>query len=101
MAGSETKVTVDHDEIRQWIEEHNGHPAAVDQTGDQPGHEPDAGLLRVEFGKRESLDEVDWDAFFRTFDDRELAFLYQARKSDGSDSTFCKFVSRDSVKDDL
>jgi hypothetical protein len=90
-------TTTDHEVIRAWAEARGGAPAAVDSTGDEPDHEPDAGLLRIEFrddGGR--LDEVDWEPFFRTFDDRKLAFVYQEKTSDGSVSRFNKFVSRDS-----
>jgi len=85
-----SKTTTDHDEIRRWAEQRGAAPAAVEGTGDK-GHEPDAGLLRLEFRDNDNLDEVDWDAFFRTFDDRELAFLYEEDK----DSRFNKFVRRD------
>jgi hypothetical protein len=90
-------TTTDHDVIRAWAEARGGAPAAVDTTGDEPGHEPDAGLLRIEFRDDDGrLDEVDWEPFFRTFDDRSLAFVYQEKTSDGSVSRFSKFVSRDS-----
>ena len=91
-----SKTTTDHDEIRTWAQERGAVPAAVESTGDQPDHEPDAGLLRFEFRDNDSLDEVDWDAFFRTFEDRKLAFLYQEETKDGEPSRFNKFVSRDS-----
>jgi hypothetical protein len=90
-----SKTTTDHDEIRKWAEEHGAVPAAVEGTGDQPDHEPDAGLLRFEFRDNDSLDEVDWDAFFCTFEDRRLAFLYQEETQDGELSRFNKFISRD------
>lgn len=70
-------------------------PAAVESTGDQPDHEPDAGLLRFEFRDNPDLDEVDWDAFFRTFEDRRLAFLHAEETSDGEQSCFNKLIRRD------
>lgn len=91
-----SKTTTDHDEIRKWAEERGAVPAAVGGTGDEPDHEPDAGLLRLEFRDNDSLHEVDWDTFFRTFDDRRLAFLYQEETKDGELSRFNKFISRDS-----
>jgi hypothetical protein len=92
---STSRTTTDHDEIRRWAEARGAVPAAVGGTGDEPGHEPDAGLLRLEFRDNESLHEVDWEAFFRTFEDRRLVFLYQEETSDGKPSRFNKFVSRD------
>lgn len=89
-------TTTDHDVIRAWAEARGGRPAAVDGTGDEPDHEPDAGLLRIEFRDDGStLDPVDWEPFFRTFEDRELAFVYQEKTSDGEQSRFNKLVRRD------
>lgn len=93
MAG-ESKRTTDHDEIRRWIEERGGHPAVVKAT-----EEGGEGLLRVDYpgyrGKAR-LEEVSWEDFFRTFDERQLAFLYQEQTKGGKTSRFSKFVSRGS-----
>jgi len=91
---SETNTTTDHDEIRRWVEQHDGRPAAVRGTeGDGEG----AGVLRIDFpggAGEDDLRPVSWEEWFATFDDRGLAFLYQERKSSGEDSTFFKLVSR-------
>jgi hypothetical protein len=87
-------TTTDHEVIRAWADERGAVPAAVDTTGDEPDHEPDAGLLRLEFRDRDSLHEVDWEPFFRTFEDRKLAFVYQEKTSGGDVSRFNKFVKR-------
>jgi hypothetical protein len=42
------------------------------------------------------LEDVDWDAFFQTFEDRKSAFLHQDKTADGSESRYFKFVRRDS-----
>jgi hypothetical protein len=89
---STTNTTTDHDEIRTWVEEHGGRPAIVRGTRDDDG-----GVLRIDFpggAGEDELEPVDWDEWFRIFDDRGLAFLYQAEKADGEDSTFFKLVSR-------
>lgn len=87
-------TTTDHDTIRKWAEERGGVPASVEGTGSGD----DAGMLRIEFrDANDDLDEVDWDRFFKTFDERGLAFLYQDRTSDGQVSRFNKFVRRDSA----
>ena len=39
--------------------------------------------------------DLDWDEFFETFEDRELAFLHQDRTADGKPSRFFKFVRRE------
>lgn len=87
-------TTTDHDVIRAWAQARGAVPAAIGETGDQPEHAPDAGLLRFEFRDPAELDEVDWEPFFRTFDDRGLAFVYQEKTSDGEISRFNKFVRR-------
>lgn len=85
-------TTTDHEVIRVWAEARNGVPASVEGTGDAA---EDAGVLRIEFrDDRGDLEEVDWEPFFSTFDDRGLAFVYQEHTSDGSVSRFNKFVRR-------
>jgi hypothetical protein len=82
--------TRDHDVIRAWAEQRGGAPALVEGTGE--------GVLRIAFhtgeGRDDSgrLEDVDWAAFFATFDDSDVDFLYQERTSDGSTSRFHKFV---------
>jgi hypothetical protein len=91
---SQANATTNHSVIRRWAEERNGHPAVVKSTKGKRG-----GLLRIDFGpKEEALDPVDWDEFFRTFDENNLAFLYQERTATGRKSRFAKFVDRDSVE---
>jgi hypothetical protein len=90
---SESKTTTDHDEIRSWVEEHDGKPASVKGTenGDQ------AGVLRIDFpggAGEDQLEHIDWDEWFDKFESENLAFLYQERKASGEDSTFFKLVSR-------
>ena len=82
-------TTRDHDVIRAWAESRGGTPADVEGTGDGGG----AGVLRIEFrDEGDRLEDVGWDAFFSTFDDSDVDFLYQERTSDGSVSRFHKFV---------
>jgi hypothetical protein len=87
----ESRQTTDHDEIRKWAEKRGGRPAAVAQTHS----EGEGGLLRIDFGDKEKeLDEISWDEFFKTFEERKLAFLYQEKTKDGGESRFFKFVRR-------
>jgi hypothetical protein len=88
---SEARKITNHDEIRRWAEERGGIPTVA--KGTEEGGEG-AGVLRFDFGKREeSLEEIDWDTFFETFDDRNLALLAQD-EIDGKKSRFFKFVER-------
>jgi hypothetical protein len=74
---------------------HHGvrEPASVKgtETGDS------AGVLRIDFpggASEDSLEQVSWDEWFDKFDKSDLAFLYQAKKASGEDSTFFKLVNR-------
>ncbi|SES22300.1 hypothetical protein [Rhizobium sp. NFR03] len=87
MSSSET--TTDHDTIRKWAEARKGRPSVIRTEGK-------GGVLRFDFGdKEEAFEEVDWDEFFRIFDESKLAFLYQDKTKDGDTSRFNKFVARD------
>jgi hypothetical protein len=93
MASSKSKTTTDHDEIRRWVEEHDGKPASVRGTENGGG----AGVLRIDFpggAGEDQLEHIGWDEWFDKFDSEKLAFLYQERKASGEDSTFFKLVSR-------
>ncbi len=90
---SQSTTTTDHDEIRRWVEAHDGRPASV--KGTESGDE--AGVLRIDFPGgtgEDQLEHIDWDDWFAKFDESGLAFLYQERKASGEDSTFFKLVRR-------
>jgi hypothetical protein len=87
-------TTTDHDVIQAWAEARGGRPATVSGTEDSG---QGGGVLRIEFdASSDRLDDADWDGFFKVFDDRKLAFVYQEQTSDGETSRFNKLVSRDS-----
>jgi hypothetical protein len=89
---SQAKTTTDHNEIRQWIESRQGRPTVVDGTQGKDGE----GILRVDFQEPDAkLDEIPWDEFFKTFEDRKLAFLHQDETAGGKPSRFFKFVHRE------
>lgn len=87
------QATTDHETIRKWAEAKGGKPAAVDRT-----HKGgDVGIIRIMFprnpqSEHESLVEITWDEFFREFDKRHLALMYE------EDSLFSKIVGRDTVE---
>ena len=88
---SSSHTTTDHNEIRKWTEARGGRPAVVKGTEGRDGE----GILRIEFRHGDKLEDIEWDEFFETFDDRGLAFLYQDKTADGSESRFFKFVKRE------
>ncbi len=85
-------TTTDHTQIKRWIEERQGRPTVVKGTESADGE----GILRVDFREPdEKLEEIPWDEFFETFEDRKLAFLHQDTTADGKPSRFFKFVKRE------
>lgn len=82
------KQTTDHDEIKRWVEDREGHPAKV------RGVEGPGDLLRIDFpgfSGEGKLEQISWEEFFDQFEKNDLAFLYQ----DEADSRFNKLVSRE------
>jgi hypothetical protein len=90
---STSNVTNNHAEIKRWVEERGGFPAAVKRTESKN----DLGILRIDFpgfSGEDSLERVDWDDWFKAFDEKQLAFLHQDKTADGAVSRFNKLVSR-------
>lgn len=84
------KIT-DHKRIREWAERRGGRPSRVKATA-----EGDTGLLRLDFGDQdEALEPIDWDLFFKIFEENNLALLEQEETSAGKTSRFSKFVRRE------
>ena len=97
MAG-EAKTTTNHTTIKKWAEARGGKPVAVKRTE----RDGDVGLLRIDFpgySGAESLEEITWDAFFKQFDEKQLALLYQEQTSSGEESRFFKLVRREGSDD--
>ena len=97
-ASTGSKVTTDHDEIREWVEERGGQPTQVKGTGDDES----PGVLRIDypgFSGEETLEPITWEEFFEAFDENNLAFLYQEETKDGEISRFSKLIDRDSTEE--
>jgi hypothetical protein len=78
-------VTTSHEVIKEWAEARDAVPATVQGT-DRGDH---LGVLRFDFGaETANLEHVSWDDWFKTFDDRQLNFIYQEQRSDGRQSNF-------------
>lgn len=84
------ETTVDHSEIKRWVEHRGGVPARVAETGEHPGR------LRIAFSSDsgpveagpslddEHIEEISWARFFDTFEEENLALRY--RESDEGDA---------------
>jgi hypothetical protein len=91
---SKSKTTTDHEEIRRWVEEHDGQPATVRGTES----DGEAGVLRIDFpggAGEDVLEHISWEEWFQKFDEKKLCFLYQEEKASEEDSTFFKLTSRE------
>ncbi len=94
---TEARTTTNHDEIRKWVEARGGNPARVIGTNDEGG----SGILRIDypgFSGEERLEAIEWEEFFRGFEENKLAFLYQEETRSGDESRFSKLIDRDSVE---
>ena len=88
-----SETTTDHDKIRKWAEAKGGKPAAVGRTH----KDGDVGIIRIMFPKNpqsehEALTEISWDEFFKEFEKRQLALVYE------EDSLVSKIVGRDTAE---
>jgi hypothetical protein len=78
-----------HDDIQRWAEQHGARPACVKRTGG----DGDVGIIRLDvsgYSGEDTLEEIDWSAWFDKFDRQHLALLVD---EDG-DSNFNKLVRR-------
>ena len=82
-------ATRSHDVIRRWAEERRAAPATT------PGRDAQRPrVLRFNFpGSDKNLQEISWDAWFGTFDERDLVFIFQEHMKAGNPSNFFKFDS--------
>ena len=88
---SSAKATTNHDTIRKWVEKHKGHPA-IARTGKS------GGVLRIDFdepgGNDDTrLERIDWEEFFKVFDESDIAFLHGE-----GESRFNKFVAKENAE---
>jgi hypothetical protein len=89
-----TLVTQDHDVIQQWAEEREATPATIKGSR----HDDHVGVLRFNFPGYEedgNLEEISWDEWFRTFDERNLNFIYQEHMTSGKMSNFFRLENPD------
>lgn len=89
-------VTTNHEVIQKWAEARKAVPATIEGTE----HEDHLGVLRFDFpggdsSKGSKLKHVSWDEWFKTFDERNLNFMYQETKADGTQSNFFQLENPD------
>jgi hypothetical protein len=87
----QTLATRDPNVIQAWAQARRAKPATVGRrSNDRPR------TLRLDFpgyegGRR--LETVDWKDWLRTFQERDLVFLFQEHRRNGGDSNFFRLDS--------
>ena len=89
----QTLATRSPEVIRRWAEERGARPAAIRGPDGRPR------TLRLLFPGGDSgrgrLEPIDWDEWLRTFQERNLVFLFQEERRDGRQSNFWRLDSPD------
>jgi hypothetical protein len=87
--------TTDHDEVRRWLEAHDGRPMVASGTVEADGSDG-VGVLKIEFGEGhdESLVPLSWDEFFERFESAELALVHDDRMTGARAASAARFVGR-------
>ncbi|KKS98127.1 MAG: hypothetical protein UV73_C0003G0069 [Candidatus Gottesmanbacteria bacterium GW2011_GWA2_43_14] len=93
------KKTTDHQFIITWVEKVRGRPQKIedpyasDKTGlriDFPGKDDEIYLSDAKKGQN-----IDWNEFFRIFEDQQLAFLYEENPQAEIPINSYRFIKRD------
>jgi hypothetical protein len=92
-----SKFTTDRETIQKWVEARGGWPAEVKNTSG-PAR---TGILRIDFpgysGEGE-LQRIEWDDFFKKFEEANLALVYDDETAGGEKSNFNELVGRATVE---
>ncbi len=87
---SDERITTDRDTIRTWIEARGGVPAVA------PGSEETHRFVRRD--RTNGTEAEEWDTFFETFENEELAFVYSENGDDGNLEGY-ELISREEAAD--
>lgn len=82
--------------IQRWAEDRKAQPATIAEDDAKRPR-----VLRFDFPGYggESLRAISWDDWFRTFDERDLVFLFQEHQQAGNQSNFFHLDSPDREHD--
>lgn len=89
--------TIDRDIIRRWVEKRGGRPAAIRARSRE---DYEAAAPRIDFPEYRStgvVRRISWEEFFRKFERKRLAFVYQEQTPGGGLSRFFRLVYRDAT----
>lgn len=99
-----TKITIDHQEIKKWVEKHQGQPAIIDAIeagSDEVGIRVDFPGIKDEawLAEAKPSEDTTWDVFFDIFEKKNLAFIYLDKKIIKNKIMAYKFINRDSLEE--
>ncbi len=95
-------TTVDHNEIRSWVEKHHGKPQIDSFSSGEAGQK----MLRIDFpgelddaylGDSDKPHDTSWDAFFAEFESQGLAFMYSNNVNKDDPSMSYRFAPRENA----
>jgi hypothetical protein len=91
----EQTITIEHDEIRAWVDAHGGAPAKVRGTGSDS---TDPAVLRIDFsdGANRQLEPMEWDAWLESFTDQQMAAVFAEPDREGA-APFVKITAARNV----
>ena len=98
MSSHSSQTTTKLEDIKKWAEERDGKPAVVKATENS---KEGGGVLRINFpgySGEDTLEEISWEEWYKTFQERNLAFLYQEETAGGKESRFFKLVANEGAK---
>ena len=92
------KTTIDHGEIKEWVDRYHGKPQILDHEGALA----DAIGLRIGFsnstnflGETNTPQDIAWEEFFRRFEEQQLAFEYNDTNEVFDPSLAYRFIKRE------
>ncbi len=96
------ETIVNHERIRELIEESGGYPGRVKredldaETEASEGDKNSERVLWIDFGDNEHFEPLGWEEFFDSFEHENLALLYHEDADD--QGHLFEFVDRDQLK---
>jgi hypothetical protein len=98
-------ITTNHRKIKEWIEDNGGRPAIICRA-DIPSINEDEVGLRISFGGKDDKKllgaakiskNISWKNFFKLFERKGLAFIYQLTPKGPDISWTYRFIRRENV----
>jgi hypothetical protein len=92
----EQTITIEHDEIKTWVDGHGGAPAKVRGTGSDM---TDPAVLRIDFSGEDGdpqLERIEWDAWLESCTAQKMAAVFAEPDREGG-TPFCKITAARNV----